>query len=91
MKNLQTLLSIIEEQEKNYDFNDIIDNYIDETELQEAIENETIQDYLESINENYELTDTEVIYYHKAIEYIKENDPSMQECFEIASEYGYET
>ena len=34
--------------------------------------------------------DVEIIYYAKAIEYLAENDPSLHESMEIASEYGYE-
>lgn len=34
--------------------------------------------------------DVEIIYYAKAIEYLAENDPSLNESLEIASEYGYE-
>lgn len=33
--------------------------------------------------------DVEVIYYSKAIDYLKENDASLSESIEIASEYGY--
>ena len=32
----------------------------------------------------------EVIYYSSAIRYLKENDPSLTESLEIATEYGYE-
>ena len=32
----------------------------------------------------------EVIYYSTAIRYLKENDPSLTESLEIATEYGYE-
>ena len=34
--------------------------------------------------------DSEIIYYSNAINYLKENDPSLQESLSIASEYGYE-
>ena len=34
--------------------------------------------------------DMEVIYYSNAIEYLRENDPSLKESLEIASEYGFE-
>lgn len=34
--------------------------------------------------------DVEIIYYSKAIEYLKENDSSLCESLEIANEYGYE-
>ena len=33
----------------------------------------------------------EVIYYSSAIRYLKENDPSLCESLEIATEYGYST
>ena len=32
----------------------------------------------------------EVIYYSSAIRYLKDNDPSLTESLEIATEYGYE-
>ena len=32
----------------------------------------------------------EIIYYARAIEYLKENDCSLNESLEIAEEYGYE-
>ena len=35
--------------------------------------------------------DVEVIYYHNAMEYLLENDPSLQESLEIASDMGYGT
>ena len=35
------------------------------------------------------LYDEEVIYYSNAMEYLKDNDPSLHESIEIASEYGY--
>ena len=31
----------------------------------------------------------DIIYYYKAIEYLKENDCSLSESIEIATEYGY--
>lgn len=34
--------------------------------------------------------DIEIIYYSNAIAYLKENDPSLNESLEIASEYGFE-
>ena len=33
--------------------------------------------------------DIDIIYYSNAIEYLKENDPSLKESLEIASELGY--
>ena len=34
--------------------------------------------------------DIEIIYYSNAIDFLAENDPSLNESLEIASEYGYE-
>ena len=34
--------------------------------------------------------DIEIIYYSNAIDFLAENDPSLQESLEIASDYGYE-
>lgn len=90
-KATEKLLTIIEEQEKNYDFNDLIKNYIDIDELEEAIDNDSVQEYLEELNEDFEITDTEIMYYYTAIQYLAENDQSLRESMEIASEYGYET
>ena len=33
----------------------------------------------------------EIIYYSSAIRYLKDNDPSLCQSLEIATEYGYET
>ena len=33
----------------------------------------------------------DIIYYYKAIEYLQENDCSLNESLEIASEFGYTT
>ena len=43
----------------------------------------------EAIEENNGF-DIEIIYYSDAIQYLKENDPSLMESIEIAIDYGYE-
>jgi hypothetical protein len=48
-------------------------------------------DELRDEAENNSLLDSEVIYYSVAIKYLQENDPSLSESLEIASEYGYTT
>jgi len=62
--------------------------------------NATMQDDLISYNDADELFndlqdngyfDEEIIYYSNAIKYLKENDASLSESLEIASEYGYTT
>lgn len=36
-----------------------------------------------------QINQTEVIYYSNAIDYLKENDPSLNESLSIASDLGY--
>lgn len=64
---------------------DII-NYVqlDEIDIENAYES-----ILEKLDENNGF-DIEIIYYSNAIAYLKENDPSLRESLEIASEYGFE-
>jgi intracellular sulfur oxidation DsrE/DsrF family protein len=53
----------------------------------------------EGINNAYDLQEfledkgafnIDIIYYSKAMEYLRENDNSLRESLEIASEYGFE-
>lgn len=59
----------------------------------EAIENcnssDEFQSELWQVLQDNNLTDVEIIYYASAIDYLKENDPSLQKSFEIAKEYGF--
>lgn len=87
---LKKLISFIKEEEKNYSFNDSIINYIDEKELLAIEGKDELREILEKINENYELTDTDVIYYASAMEYLSRNDNSLSESLEIANEYWYD-
>ena len=48
------------------------------------------QDIYEDLNDNGYFN-VEIIYYHKAMEYLKENDTSLNESLELAAEYGYTT
>lgn len=36
------------------------------------------------------INETEIIYYYRAIEYLSENDPSLEDSLELASMYGYD-
>ena len=68
------------------EINDKLINYVD-------IENIDLSDAFSSI---YEMIDEnggfncEVIYYSNAIKYLQENDASLMESLEIASDLGYE-
>lgn len=74
-------------------------NKISEEWLQFDIMDYLQTDELDNINSYDELEielndnnafDIEIIYYYKAIEYLKENDTSLSESMSIAQEYGYE-
>ena len=85
MKNLSTIEAkynnfFSELSEKiDIDFNYFL-NYEEHTTLDE------ITDVLHDNN----AFDQEVIYYSTAIKYLQENDPSLSESMEIASELGFE-
>ena len=65
---------------------DIMD-YLQEDELQDILN----FDELVEILEEHSAFDVEIIYYYNAIEYLKEHDPSLHECTELASDMGYAT
>lgn len=46
-------------------------------------------DFIDWYAEEY-VNSAEVIYYHNAIKYLSENDPSLMESMALAAEYGYE-
>ena len=46
-------------------------------------------DEIESEINNNNGFDLDIIYYPNAIEYLKNNDPSLKESLEIASEFGF--
>jgi hypothetical protein len=67
----------------------------DHTELSDYVSPEDITDYstafdeIETILQNNNSLDVEIIYYSRALEYLKDNDPSLNESLSIASEYGF--
>ena len=73
--------------------NELTDKHIGDT----ASEYLSNTEYLEDVNEIFsDLQDNgyfneEVIYYSSAIRYLKDNDPSLSESLELATEYGYTT
>lgn len=90
-KQIEKLKEIIREREQDYDFNDYLENYIDEQELQEIEDIDQLREHLEELNQDGEITDTEIIYYRNAIKYLQEHDPSLKESITIAQDYGYDT
>ena len=88
--NKDKILQVIEDKEKQYNFNDYVKNYIDEKELEEIKDTDALREYLENLNEDRSITDAEVIYYSNAMEYLGENDPSLNDSMELACDMGYE-
>lgn len=87
---IKKLLDIIKEKEKGYDFSDYISNFIDIEKLETVEDSESLRDYLNEINEDCKITDAEVIYYASAMNYLKENDPSLTNSIELAYDMGFE-
>lgn len=63
-----------------------INEYLTPEELSEVQSFYDLYDLLEE----KEFFWVEIIYYHKAMEYLKENDSSLFESMSIASEYDYQ-
>lgn len=58
--------------------------------IQENQEIENLDDLKSELRQYFQdFTNEEVIYYHSAIEYLKENDPSLKNSLAIAAEMGY--
>lgn len=66
-----------------------------DVEIMDYVKVEDI-DYLDAYNSIYDMIadnngfDIEIIYYSRAIEYLKINDNSLRESLKIAQEFGYE-
>ena len=74
------------ELDKKIDLNYNLINYLD---IEAIDENDAFNSIYDMIEENYGFN-CDVIYYSNAIKYLQENDPSLNESLEIASELGYE-
>lgn len=71
---------------KNEDLNQF--NYITDTDYKYHIEgSDSIDDLREALLNN--IAETDVIYYSNAMDFLAEEDQSLQESIELALEYGY--
>jgi hypothetical protein len=50
-------------------------------------EGQTFDEYMEALQDS--INEQEIIYYSKALEYLRENDPSLKESLSIASEHCF--
>lgn len=66
-----------------------LENNINEYLTPEELSEVQCFDDLYDLLEEKEFFWVEIIYYYKAIEYLKENDSSLFESMSIASEYDY--
>jgi hypothetical protein len=63
-----------------------INIYINESDLEGLKSYDDLYDYLDENN----LFQVDIIYYHKAIKYLMENDSSLTESMQIANNSGYQ-
>jgi len=85
---IEKLKEIMKQEENDFDFNDYVFNYMKEDDLLEIDGVDELREYFEKINVNSSITNAEVIYYTNAIEFLKENDNSLNKSIEIAVEIG---
>ena len=63
---------------------------VDIEEVLEALPFQSAYDHITTEIENNNGFDCEVIYYSNAIEYLSNNDPSLQESCQLAGEMGFQ-
>ncbi len=69
-------------------FGDTITEYLNATMQEDLISYNDADELFNDLQDNGYFNE-EIIYYHTAIDYLKENDASLSESLEIATEYGY--
>lgn len=88
-KEIEQLKELIEQEEKKYDFNDYICNYLDIAELENIEDENELRAYFEELDEDNDITRADIIYYSTAIKVLQEHDPSLRDSLELAEEFGY--
>jgi hypothetical protein len=81
-----------EQQTKVFNFLNSLDTEIKVTDyvnIEDIEKDDVYNSICETIRDNGGF-DVEIIYYSNAIEYLKQNDPSLKDSIEIALEYGFE-
>jgi intracellular sulfur oxidation DsrE/DsrF family protein len=85
MKTIKQKEDFFNKISENLDIN--IMDYFQDDEIKDILD----FDELVEILEEHSAFDIEIIYYAKAIQYLKENDASLHESMELASDMGIET
>jgi intracellular sulfur oxidation DsrE/DsrF family protein len=83
MKNKQEIIEYFDRISADLEFD--IMNHLTEDDLDNV---ESFDDLIDTLRDNRAF-DIEIIYYHKAIKYLQENDPSLTESLSIANDCGY--
>jgi len=77
---------------RNEKIEEFLSNLDTEIDILNCVDTENVNSYsdiYDQIEENQGF-DVEIIYYSRAMEYLMENDNSLQESMELASQMGYE-
>lgn len=74
--NLEKFAEIVKDTDLDFLDTQYADECLDEDDLREWIQQR--------------IYEQDIIYYHKAMDYLKENDTSLNESFELANDMGYE-
>ena len=85
MRNKQEIIEYFEKISTHLEF-DIMD-HLTEDDLDDMEDFDDLADILRQDG----AFDIDIIYYHKAIKYLQENDPSLTESLNIANDLGYKT
>lgn len=87
--NIELLTTTINKLCESYDFNDTPMYYVDKDELQECEDVYDIIQLFTDANDDRQITDTEIIYYTNAMDYLKEHDASLTISLWLAADMGY--
>ena len=83
-KQIEKLKEIIDEEGTGLD----ILSFVSDEDLKECEDADDVEEYLDELNENFEITNEEIICYNNAIRFLTYEDPSLQESLKIAEEYN---
>ena len=87
--NIELLTTTINKLCESYDFNDTPMYYVDKDELQECDDVYDIIQLFTDANDDRQITDTEIIYYTNAMDYLKQHDASLTTSLWLAADMGY--
>ena len=90
VKEIRAFLTELQES-NNLDLRDNLQNCFSDEELEELDQDNPTDCYqaLSELLDEGGYFDIKIIYYARAMEYLSENDPSLKDSLEIASEMGY--